>query len=96
MSALPPKADIARRHWHVRLVPKADIRIAAKLSYSITRRRGRAARGALMISSNLLACTTAGPQCLPSRAPERRGFLRIALRSEAEAASLGKQGAIFN
>jgi hypothetical protein len=52
--------------------------------------------GALIISSNLLACTTAGPQCLPSRAPERRGFLRIALRSEAEAASFGKQGAIFN
>jgi hypothetical protein len=49
-----------------------------------------------MISSNLLACTTAGPQCLPSRAPERRGFLRIALRSETEAASFGKQGAIFN
>jgi hypothetical protein len=44
-----------------------------------------------MISSNLLACTTAGPQCLPSRAPERRGFLRIALRSETEAASFGKQ-----
>jgi len=24
MSALPPKADIARRHCHVRLVPKTD------------------------------------------------------------------------
>jgi hypothetical protein len=26
MSALPPKADIAERHRHVRFVPKADIR----------------------------------------------------------------------
>ena len=25
MSALPPKADIAERGWHVRFVPKADI-----------------------------------------------------------------------
>ena len=25
MSALPPKADIAERDWHVRFVPKADI-----------------------------------------------------------------------
>jgi hypothetical protein len=25
MSALPPKADIAESHWHVRFVPKADI-----------------------------------------------------------------------
>src|SRR5262245_30216706 len=30
MSALPPKADVNRRGTHVRLVPKADIRIAAK------------------------------------------------------------------
>jgi hypothetical protein len=29
MSALPPKADIERHDWHVRFVPKADIRIAA-------------------------------------------------------------------
>jgi hypothetical protein len=26
MSALPPKADIAKRRWDVRFVPKADIR----------------------------------------------------------------------
>jgi hypothetical protein len=25
MSALPPKADIAKRHWHVGFVPTADI-----------------------------------------------------------------------
>jgi hypothetical protein len=25
MSALPPKADITERDWHVRFVPKADI-----------------------------------------------------------------------
>src|SRR5215472_782594 len=25
MSALPPKADIAERDWHVRFVPKGDI-----------------------------------------------------------------------
>jgi hypothetical protein len=25
MSALPPKADIAERDWHVRFVPRADI-----------------------------------------------------------------------
>jgi hypothetical protein len=25
MSALPPKADIAKRRWDVRFVPKADI-----------------------------------------------------------------------
>jgi len=28
MSALPPKADIAERNRHVRLVPKADIKSA--------------------------------------------------------------------
>jgi hypothetical protein len=28
MSALPPKADIAERHCHVRFVPKADIKPA--------------------------------------------------------------------
>jgi len=27
MSALPPKADIAQHTWHVRFVPKADIRV---------------------------------------------------------------------
>jgi len=32
MSALPPKTDIGRHDWNVRLVPKADIRIAAKSS----------------------------------------------------------------
>jgi len=32
MSALPPKADIKRDGWDVRLVPKADIRAAAKTS----------------------------------------------------------------
>jgi hypothetical protein len=37
MSALPPKADEAQTCWHVRFVPKADIRIAAKQHlYSIT------------------------------------------------------------
>src|SRR5258705_8751510 len=41
MSALPPKADIARRHWHVRLVPTADSCTATNdvhgfLIYSIT------------------------------------------------------------
>jgi hypothetical protein len=36
MSALPPKADIERHDWHVRFVPKADIRTAAKKRYSIT------------------------------------------------------------
>ena len=25
MSAIPPKADIAERGWHVRFVPEADI-----------------------------------------------------------------------
>jgi hypothetical protein len=28
MSALPPKADIAERNWHVRFVPKADIQLS--------------------------------------------------------------------
>jgi hypothetical protein len=31
MSALLPKADIEQHDWHVRFVPKADIRIAADL-----------------------------------------------------------------
>src|SRR5215831_12576868 len=30
MSALPPKADIAERDWHVRFVPKADIERALR------------------------------------------------------------------
>jgi hypothetical protein len=29
MSALPPKADIAKRHWDVRFVPIGDIAAAA-------------------------------------------------------------------
>jgi hypothetical protein len=29
MSALPPKADIAECEWHIRFVPKADIRRAS-------------------------------------------------------------------
>jgi hypothetical protein len=37
MSALPPKADIAERHRHVRFVPKADIH-ALRVSYSPTGR----------------------------------------------------------
>jgi hypothetical protein len=37
MSALPQKADIARRHWHVRLVPQADACTTAKVhDHSIT------------------------------------------------------------
>src|SRR5262249_32580199 len=28
MSALPPKADITERHWHVRFVPEADITLS--------------------------------------------------------------------
>jgi hypothetical protein len=27
MSALPPKADIVERDWHVRFVPKADMHL---------------------------------------------------------------------
>src|SRR6516162_4039690 len=30
MSALPPKADIERHNWHIRFVPKAAKRTAAK------------------------------------------------------------------
>ena len=37
MSALPPKADIRHRDWHVRFVPKADIlRCSKERRYSIT------------------------------------------------------------
>jgi hypothetical protein len=37
MSALPPKADIRRREWNVRFVPKADILRRGKVRcYSIT------------------------------------------------------------
>src|SRR5262249_30236158 len=70
MSALPPKADIAERDWHVRFVPKADIlRCSKNIGYSITSsavaRRvcgivSPSARNALrlMNSSNLTgACT---------------------------------------
>src|SRR6516164_3157770 len=40
MSALPPKADIAERDWHVRFVPKADIGWLTRLA----RQLGRAAK----------------------------------------------------
>src|SRR5262245_43428474 len=44
MSALPPKADVDRHDGHVRLVPKADIRGAAKsAAIRSPRRRARAA-----------------------------------------------------
>ena len=37
MSALPPKADIAKRYRHVRFVPKADIlRCGKERRYSTT------------------------------------------------------------
>jgi hypothetical protein len=37
MSALPPNADIKRDGWHLRLVPKGDICVAANTApYSIT------------------------------------------------------------
>src|SRR5262249_22546710 len=42
MSALPPKADIERHDWHVRFVPKADLRTAAICSpIRSPRRRAR-------------------------------------------------------
>jgi hypothetical protein len=42
MSALLPKADMARCHWHVRLVPQADICSAANaLAIRSPRRRAR-------------------------------------------------------
>src|SRR5262245_29491589 len=43
MSALPLKADKAQTCWHVRFVPKADLRTAAnKAAIRSPRRRGRA------------------------------------------------------
>jgi hypothetical protein len=35
-AALPPKADIAERHGHVRFVPKADIETQALRSKIVT------------------------------------------------------------
>jgi len=40
MSALHPKADIAETDWHVRFVPKADMR-GDLLNLGVTRRNGR-------------------------------------------------------
>jgi hypothetical protein len=49
MSALPPKADIAGRHWHVRLVPQPDSCTAANSSLSRSpRRRTRLSIGAAL------------------------------------------------
>jgi hypothetical protein len=31
LSALPPKADIREREWHVRYVPKADFDLGVKV-----------------------------------------------------------------
>ena len=66
MSALPPIADIAESHWHVRFVPEADVSNCSKAApYSITssvrasseagtsRPRARAV-AKLMMNSNLL------------------------------------------
>ena len=35
MSALPRKADITERDWHVRFVPKADIRVMPRVLNSL-------------------------------------------------------------
>ena len=40
MSALPPKADVRPCNWHVRFVPKADMR-GDFLNLGVTRRNGR-------------------------------------------------------
>ena len=53
MSALPPKADIAERDWHVRFVPNADSCTAA-IRYSITS-SARASRVDGMVNSSALA-----------------------------------------
>ena len=70
MSALPPKADIAERDWHVRYVAKADIvRCGEIRRYSITSsavessfvgtvRPIALAVSTLMASANLLTCCT--------------------------------------
>ena len=39
MSALPPKADMNERAWHVRLVPKADI-VPPSTPPKLRRRKG--------------------------------------------------------
>jgi hypothetical protein len=39
MSAIPPKADIAERHWDVRFVPKTDSCTAAIRLSQLTRRQ---------------------------------------------------------
>jgi len=44
MSALPPKADIERHAWHVRFVPKADIRTANSFAIRSPRRRAAETR----------------------------------------------------
>jgi hypothetical protein len=44
MSALPPKADIAERKWHVRFVPKGHSALQQKMTYSITSARRCGAR----------------------------------------------------
>jgi|SRR5262249_31404493 len=46
MSALPPKADKEQTCWHVRFVPKADIRFARAFAIRSPRRHRRAAAAA--------------------------------------------------
>ena len=65
MSALPPKADIAERHRHVRYVPKAEVgqlhsmTLSARVSnVAGTSMPSDLAVCRLMTSSNLVDCTT--------------------------------------
>jgi hypothetical protein len=41
MSALPPKADMAKHCWDVRFVPKADIGLPYSITSSIVGRSGQ-------------------------------------------------------
>src|SRR5215469_3178479 len=50
--ALPPKADIERHDWHVRFVPKADLRTATKSTAIRSPRRRRAHRSRSTPSRN--------------------------------------------
>src|SRR6516162_661311 len=70
MSAIPPKADIAKRDCHVRFVPEADVSSRSKATvYSITlSARSKKDSGIvspiafadlrLITSSNLVGCST--------------------------------------
>jgi len=63
VSALPPKADIRHRNWHVRFGPKADILAMPRQCPQLTGQRAPAALRAIATVISSMGFTRGRPKC---------------------------------